>query len=368
MPGEVSARDVSAQDVSMEPRASAQVGRFEQLPKWLNLIPMVLQWIWLGIRYRSITLPSCANPGITSGGMVGDGKLEYFAAMGALARAATAECIGVENRPGLQLDEVCARMTEAGLRFPVVAKPDIGWCGYGVRLLASSDDLADYLRRFPQGQTFLLQRYLPEPGDAGLFYVREPEAASGRLIGILLRHYPSVTGNGIDPVATLIAGDARLRRATANALHECRYDPQRVLAAGEILRLSTVASTRVGGCYQDGTQYATAALTARTDAIARDMGVFLVGRFDVRYRSLAALQRGEFTIMEVNGAGSEAVHAWDPRYSIREVYRIVFAKQRLLFRISDANRRRGYPPVGLRQLARLYLRQQRVMRSYPPSN
>ena len=23
------------------------VGRFEQLPKWLNLIPMVLQWLWL---------------------------------------------------------------------------------------------------------------------------------------------------------------------------------------------------------------------------------------------------------------------------------------------------------------------------------
>ncbi len=30
---------------------------------------------------------------------------------------------------------------------------------------------------------------------------------------------------------------------------------------------------------------------------------FTVGRFDVRYSDSAALQRGEFTIMEVNGAG-----------------------------------------------------------------
>ncbi len=343
-------------------------GNFEQLPKWLNLIPMVAQWMWLGIRYRSFTLPSSANPGITSGGMVGDSKLEYFASMGNIALAATAEHIGVENRPGLDADAVIDRMRTAGLQFPIVAKPDIGWCGYGVRLLESRDELADYLRRFPDDETFLLQRYLSEPGEAGLFYVREPDAAAGRLIGILLRDYPAITGNGVATVAELIAADARLRRATANAMQECRYNPAHVPAPGETVRLSTVASTRVGGCYRDGTMYATPALTARTDAIAKDMGVFLVGRFDVRYRTIESLQRGEFTIMEVNGAGSEAVHAWDPKYSIRDVYRIVFAKQRLLFRIADANRKRGHRPIGLRTLARLYLRQQRVMRSYPPSN
>jgi hypothetical protein len=354
--------------IAAEPAASPVVGRFEQLPKWLNLIPMVVQWVWLGIRYRSISLPSSANPQITSGGMVGDGKLEYFASMGTTARAMTADYIGVVNQPGLDAQNVVARLADAGLQFPVVAKPDIGWCGYGVRLLASIEDLRDYLRRFPSAQTLVLQRYLADPGEAGLFYMREPGAPSGRLIGILLRHYPNVIGNGVDSVAALIARDARLRRATDNAMHECRYDPERVPAAGEIVRLSTVASTRVGGCYEDGSEHATAALLARVEAIARDMGVFLVGRFDVRYSSLASLERGEFTIMEVNGAGSEAVHAWDPKYSIRDVYRIVFAKQRLLFKISDANRRLGYRPIGWRKLAQLHLRQQRVMRLYPPSN
>lgn len=348
--------------------AGVAIGRFEQLPKWLNLVPMVLQWLWLGLRYRSIGLPSSANPGITSGGMVGDGKLEYFAAMGALARAATAEHIGIVNHPGLDTAELIPHLDAAGLCFPLVAKPDMGWCGYGVRLLASAEDLADYLGRFPVGETFLLQRYLPGSGEAGLFYVREPAAECGRLIGILLRHYPSVLGDGVATVAELIARDPRLQRATRNALHECRYDPRQVPAAGASVRLSTVASTRVGGCYQDGSEHATEALTARVDSIARDMGLFLVGRFDVRYRSLDGLRRGEFTIMEVNGAGSEAVHAWDPKYSIREVYRIVFAKQRLLFRIGDQNRRRGHAPIGLLKLARLHFHQQRVMRGYPPSN
>ncbi|WP_159016006.1 hypothetical protein [Cognatiluteimonas profundi] len=359
---------MQAETPAIEHPPPLEVGRFEQLPKWLNLIPMVLQWMWLGVKYGSITLPSAANPGITSGGMVGDGKREYFGAMGPLARAMTADFIAVKSRTGLAPSTVTARMRAADLCFPVVAKPDIGWCGYGVRLLEDQSGLADYIARFPRGETFLLQRYLPDPGEAGLFYMRDPGAPAGRLIGILLRHYPSVTGNGVDMIDELVARDARLRRATTNPLHECRYDPRRIPAAGEVVRLSTVASTRVGGAYEDGTDYATPALVARVDAIARDMGEFLVGRFDVRYRTLERLQAGEFIIMEVNGAGSEAVHAWDPRYSIRAAYRIVFAKQRLLFRISAANRRLGRRPVGIWRLARLYLRQQRAIRRYPPSN
>jgi len=259
-------------------------------------------------------------------------------------------------------------MAARGLGFPIVAKPDLGWCGYGVRLLADTRALDDYLRRYPRGESFLLQRYLPEAGEAGLFYMRAPDEAQGRLIGVLLRDYPAVTGNGRDDIATLLAADPRLGRAAANPRHECRYDPERVPTAGEVVRLSTVASTRVGGCYRDGSALATPLLLARVEAIARDMGDFLVGRFDVRYADTAALQRGEFTIMEVNGAGSEAVHAWDPKYSISEVYAIVFAKQRRLFAIADAQRRRGVQPASLRELARLWWRQNRLMRLYPPSN
>jgi hypothetical protein len=363
-PSSSDARVPAAQDALHD----LPVGGFERLPKWLNLVPMVLQWTWLGLRHGSFTLPSSANPGITAGGLVGEGKLEYFRSMGTVARAATADFVAVANVPSRGVAAPLAAMRAAGLGFPVIAKPDLGWCGYGVRLLHDDAALCDYQLRFPEGETFLLQRYLPDPGEAGLFYMREPGDSRGRLIGILLRHYPSVVGNGVDSVATLAGRDARLARGAADPAHEPAHDPARVPAAGERIRLSTVASTRVGGTYEDGSALATPALLDRVDAIARDMGVFLAGRFDVRYRDVAALQRGEFSIMEVNGAGSEAVHAWDPKYSIADVYRIVFAKQRQLFRIAAANRRLGHRPIGLLALARLFLRQQALLRRYPPSN
>lgn len=329
---------------------------------------MVLQWLWLSARHGSVTLPSSANPGITAGGLVGEGKLEYFAAMGPVARAATAPALGVRNVAGLRLADVEARLAAAGLDYPLVAKPDLGWCGFGVRRIGDAHALRAYLDAFPQGETVVLQRFLPGSGEAGLFYLRHPDQAQGRLFGILLRDAPAVTGNGVDCLATLVEADPRLRRATRNARHDCHFDRSRVPARGERVVLSTVASTRVGGHYRDGSVLATEALRAHVDAIAADMGGLLAGRFDVRHAGEAALQRGEFTIMEVNGAGSEAVHAWDPRYRIRDAYRIVFEKQRALFEIAAANRRRGHPPIGVVALARLFLRQHRLLRRYPRSN
>ncbi|MEO6076815.1 MAG: hypothetical protein ABIP56_08430, partial [Dokdonella sp.] len=259
-------------------------------------------------------------------------------------------------------------MREANLEFPVVAKPDLGWCGFGVRRINDESELRDYLSCYPHDVSLMLQKYLDEPGEAGLFYIRHPDQHSGELIGILLRHYPQVVGDGLNTIAQLVESDIRLQRTTSNVEHECSYDSKRVPAVGEVVRLSLIASTRVGGRYEDGSDYATKELTAAVDAIARDMPQFHVGRFDVRYRTLDDLQQGEFTIMEVNGPGSEAVHAWDPKYSIRDVYRIVFAKQRQLFALAAANRARGHKPVGVFALARHYLHQRRLIQQYPPSN
>ncbi|MEO7073581.1 MAG: hypothetical protein ABI300_11765 [Rhodanobacter sp.] len=340
----------------------------ERLPKWLNLVPMVAQWCWLGWRHRSLTLPSAANPCLTAGGLVGDGKAEYFAGMGPLARARVAPFVMVRPGGDDALGEALSAMHESALRFPVVAKPDLGWCGFGVCRLDNVPALAAYLARFPAGESLMLQRFLDEPGEAGIYYVRAPEQAHGRLLGVLLRHYPQVTGDGVSTLGELVCRDARLRRGLRDRHHAADFDPASVPAAGVSVRLSLIGSTRVGGRYEDASDSATPALLAAVDAIARDMPQFHVGRFDVRYGSLQELRNGHFTIMEINGAGAEAVHAWDPRHSLVEAYRIVFAKQRLLFALGAANRARGHRPVGMRALARHYLRQQRLISRYPPSN
>ncbi len=349
--------------------ASTPRGALEKMPKWLICIPLVIQWAWLALRYGSITLPTAANPRITAGGLVGEGKLEYFDQMGAIARAATARHIGIADArhwSDAQLGDALAR---SGLAFPVIAKPDLGLCGYGVCKLDSLPALRAYAARYPDGEVIVLQQYLADENEAGIFYARDPRSGQGRLIGLALRYFPRVIGDGVSTLEQLIRGDARAARVLGSPAHTCALELDSVPAAGQTVRLSTIGSTRVGGLYRDGGALITPELTQAIDAIARDMPAFHFGRFDVRFRSRQELSAGAgFTIMEVNGAGSEAIQAWDPDIGLVEGFRMIFAKQRLLFAIGAANRRRGARPIGTLALIRLNWRQNRLIDQYPSSN
>lgn len=341
----------------------------ERMPKWLICVPLVAQWLWLSLRHGGATVPAAANPRLTTGGLVGDGKLEYFRGMGPLARSLTADYCAVLNDGKATDYALRAAMAGSGLAFPVVAKPDLGLCGYGVRLLSDMAALRAYLAAFPLGETVVLQRYLPQEGEAGLFYARDPVTGQGRIIGLALRYFPRVTGDGRSTVAQLVAADVRARRIARTPRHQCSVPPDSVPAAGQQVRLATIGSTRVGGLYRDGAALVTPELVQAVDAIARDMPEFHFGRFDVRYDSLRGLRAGRgFTIMEVNGAGSEAIEAWDPDIGVVQGFRMVFAKQRLLFAIGAAQRKKGVRPIGLLALARLNRRQNRLVDRYPPSN
>ncbi len=355
-----------------EPQQLASIdsrGVLERLPKWLIVLPQLVYWLILSLRYRSLTLPSLANPKITSGGLLGEGKIEYFHGMGALALAATAANGSFVVEALSAADAAAACMQRANIAFPIIAKPDIGWCGFGVRRIDTAQALAEYLDAYPVGERVVLQAYVPDAGEAGLFYVRLPGEKHGRLLGLALRFFPQVTGDGRSTVAELIALEPRLCRLGADGLHRIEVDLLQIPEAGEQVRLATIGSTRIGGLYRDGGALITSALSGVIDAIARDMPEFYFGRFDVRYSNAEALMRGEgFKIIEVNGAGSEAIEAWDPDISARAAFKKIFVKQRLLFEVAAANRQRGYKTMSLWHLAALHLRQQKLIRQYPLSN
>ena len=238
-----------------------------------------------------------------------------------------------------------------------------------MRRIASRAALVEYLAGFPEGEKVVLQTYCPYEGEAGIFYARRPSESAGRVIGLALRYFPEVIGDGRSTVAELIARDRRLQRLGSDGLHRLEQPLDFIPAVAQKLRLATIGSTRVGGLYRDGGDLITPQLCAAMDAIARDMKEFYFGRFDVRYESVELLRRGNgIVIMEVNCAGSEAIEAWDPALSLTGAFRTIFRKQSLLFKIGADNRRRGFRPIALGRLAKLYLRQQCLIPHYPSSN
>lgn len=350
-----------AAPVEVTPRVSP----FEHWPGWLFYTPVVMHWLLLGCRYGNWTLPTAANPHIESGGLCGESKTSILDQVAAPARDWVAPYATMVTGDD---DGETARiaMARAGLLLPLVVKPDIGCHGAGVRLVDDAAALERVLAEFPRGVTLVLQEFIPFDGEAGVFYVRRPHEAAGRITSLTLKHAPLLRGDGRRTIRELVLGDARLRKTARQFFARLGARADDVLPAGEKLRLVFTGNHCKGSVFRDGRAEITPALTARIDAICRSLPDFHFGRIDLRFRDGASLRAGDaFRIIEINGVGSEATHIWDPEARLLDAYRTQFEHYRTAFEIGHEMRRRGHAPTTPVALARLWFNQNRLIASYP---
>ena len=341
---------------------------FEFWPGWLFYAPVIAQWIALGLRYGDMSLPTAANPHIETGGLCGESKADILGLGGKVAQEAIAPWCRFEHDASTAASLARAEQAVAAARldYPLILKPDIGCNGAGVRLIPDVAALARALPDYPTGVRLVLQQFVPWEGEAGLFYVRLPHEAQGRLTSLTLKEAPCVVGDGRSTLRALILADPRAGRVPQLYLPRLAGRLDEVPASGERVRLVLAGNHCRGSIFRNGTPEITPALTARVEAIARDIPEFHFGRFDVRFESLAALRRGEnFKIIEVNGAGSEPTHIWDARTTLREAWVDQFVHYRAAWEIGRANRKRGHRASGLPAMYRAWRLQRRLMASYP---
>jgi membrane protein DedA with SNARE-associated domain len=352
------------------------VSTAERIPNSILYIPVALRWFMLAIRYRSITLPSVSNPMIETGGFMGESKASVMNMVGESQRSWIADFIllqkdgsDLEN----ELKNAISQMEEKGLSFPIVAKPDIGWNGYGVQLVEDKVQLQKYIESFPSGGKYLLQRPVLHDGEAGVFYVRIPGEEKGKIYSITLRYFPFVVGDGKSTLRELIHNDSRTKLRAEfylgerqNHLGFGKEDLEHIPQDGELIRLAFIGSLRVGGLYRDAADLISEELTKVFDDIARSMPEFYYGRFDIRFESTDLLKAGSgFKIIEINGAGAEAIQAWDPNVPLMKLYKEFFKAQSLLFKVGDMNRKRGFKPMSTMSFIAAIKKQNNLVDNYP---
>jgi hypothetical protein len=342
---------------------------FEFWPDWLFYFPVVAHWIALGIRYRDFSLPTAANPWITAGGLCGESKAEILDQVTGPSRDLLARYTSVvTHRWDAHADTQAGEqaMADAGLDYPLIAKPDIACNGTGVRLINDSADLFRYFAAFPRGERALLQEYIAHDGEAGIFYVRHPDEPVGRITSVTLKHVPAVIGDGRSTLKQLVLADPRAGRVPHLYLPRLARRLHEVPRQGEPVRLVFVGNHCKGSIFQDGTRLVTPALTQSLERMARAIPDFHFGRIDMRFATLPALLRGDgYRIIEINGVGSEATHIWDPMTTLSDAWRAQFFHYGAAFRIGAANRARCHRSSGVRALYTLWQRQKRLMAAYP---
>ncbi|MEM8826481.1 MAG: D-alanine--D-alanine ligase, partial [Pseudomonadota bacterium] len=253
------------------------LSRFEFWPMWRFYLPVMPYVGWLMLRHRGITLPGIVNPAFPEDGMAGESKSGILAAAERAAPEWTARTAPWINDG--QVEAAAAAIDEAALGWPVVAKPDLGCRGAGVRRLHDHADLADYIADFPAGETIIFQQYIAHEGEAGIFYIRRPNAKTGRIPSITLKYFPWVEGDGRRTLRQLIMDDERAGEVPHLYLdrHQDRLDE--VIPAGEAVRLAFAGSHSRGAIFRDGSHLATDAMCATFDEISHALGGFHFGRF-----------------------------------------------------------------------------------------
>jgi membrane protein DedA with SNARE-associated domain len=344
---------------------------FEFWHPWIFYSPVVLFYIALAIRYRSLTLPTAVNPRIYSGGMILESKSQILDLVPAQSRQWIAPHTTYnyvdDGRPvDAHVEAALAAIAAAGIALPIVAKPDLGQRGAGVRPVRNAGDLHSFFESFPRDTLVVLQTLAPYDHEAGIMYYRMPHERRGRIISITLKEFPFVVGNGQRTLRELIMANDRARLISEVYFKRHEKTLARILAQGEKFPLVFAGNHAQGCIFKDGLHVLTPALSARIDEIAQSIPQYYFGRFDIRFRDLESFQRGEgFLIVEINGAGAEATHIWDADATLSDAYRTLFEQFRILFRIGDENRRSGHRPIGPIQFLNDVLVYQRLARKYP---
>jgi membrane protein DedA with SNARE-associated domain len=341
---------------------------WEFWPAWMFYPPVGIYCAWLALKYRGLTVVTAANPGIFSGGMVGESKMATLKELFSTSPEFTAEAALIEGDTLSErlrsLDAIRARL---GLDFPFILKPDVGQRGAGIKLIRSAEQAEAYLLQ--TSAPLVAQRYAPGPHEAGVFYYRFPHEVRGHIFAITEKLFPVLIGDGKSTVTELVWRDPRARYMADKYLQRFGTRQNEVLAAGAELKLVEAGNHAQGCIFRDGMRLCTPELELRIDDMSKKLAGFFIGRYDIRYANEEDLRAGRnFQIIELNGAASEATSIYDARNSIFAAYRTLFRQWGLVFGIGAANRKRGCAPTKLSLVWQKWREYSRMAATYPAAD
>lgn len=323
--------------------------RWEFWPRWAVYPPVVAYGLWLACRHRGATLFTAVNPGIgAGGGLVGESKSAILSGLsGAGDRVAAWERV----EPGdLAQREKAVRLFADKQGWPVVLKPDVGERGTGV--VIARDAVSARVALVAEPRVLIAQRHVPGV-EYGVFYIRIPGAERGRIFAVTDKRMVHVWGDGRETLERLILADDRAVCMGSFFLEEFAGRLDEIPAAGERVPLTELGTHCLGAVFLDGAELVTRELENAIERVSRAFDGFYFGRYDVRTESAEAFQRGEFSVIELNGLTSEATSIYDPRHSVWFGWGVLLKQWSLAFEIGARNRASGTRPLSVREIWRL---------------
>ncbi|MBS1557296.1 MAG: hypothetical protein JST69_01110 [Bacteroidetes bacterium] len=320
---------------------------WEYWPFGIIHIPLGLMWLWYSLRERSFFYFSASNPGILSGGMMGESKYEVLSLIADTLKPKTILIKLPVSAAALE-----TQLQEAGLTYPLIFKPDLGERGWMVRKINNPGEAQQYLSEIKI--PFIVQQWINLPLEFGVYYVRFPNEEKGVVNSITGKEFLSVCGDGQKKLRELILENNRAMLQWE--VLKKKYQPQldQVLMKGEKIELVSIGNHCLGTTFINANRYITPALNESFDRISKNIPGFYFGRYDLRCASVEDLEKGNVKIVELNGCGAEPSHIYHPNASLWKGVADLIRHWKNLYRVSRQNHLRGVPYLSFREGISIY--------------
>lgn len=239
-------------------------------------------------------------------------------------------------------EKVVSIFQKASIKFPFIAKPDIGLRGSAVKKIHNLEELKTYNSN--ANFDYLLQDLIPYANEVGIFYVRFPNGKNGKVTGIVAKEYVIIEGDGKSTIEQLIRANPRYELQIENIKKEFGVQFNEILEKDKKLNLVPYGNHARGAKFIDASNLITEKLNETIDTMCQEISEFYFGRLDIMYDSWMDLEQGKnFAIVEINGAGSEPTHIYDPKHSLFFAWKELARHITYMYKISVQNHKRGFP-------------------------
>jgi hypothetical protein len=162
----------------------------------------------------------------------------------------------------------------------------------------------------------------------------------------------------------LIQDHPRAKKQLPKLLRNKKLDLNRVPLFGEKVVLTFMANHSFGTTFRNFNHVADENLITIFDDICSRIDGFFFGRFDLRCNSIDDLKKGNFKILELNGAGSEPLHIFDPMEKISNAYASALEHWNIIYKISQLNKKAGVQFMKLREALVVLRNVQRIQQMH----
>lgn len=312
-----------------------KITNWEYWPFQIVYIPIYFQWFYYSIKAKSIFFFNASNPNIKNGGFIMESKKAIYNLIPQQYYPKT-----ILIKEGTPLGEAVKMINDSVIKYPFIAKPDIGLRGSGVKKINSIEDLKKYSEK--ADFDYVVQDLIPFKNEVGIFYVRYPNKNEGKITGIVSKEFLIITGDGISTSEELIKQKPRYELQLKALKKEYGDKLLEILPKGEKLNLVPYGNHARGAKFIDVSHWISPELTKTINEMCLKIPGFYFGRLDVMYDNWEELEYGKnFSVVELNGAASEPTHIYDPKHSLFFAWKELARHIKFMFEISMQNHKNG---------------------------